>query len=189
MPTGAITGYIDVAQLVLYAFWIFFAGLIYLPASGGQAGGLPARIRPIGIDVVQGFPPMPASRRRSCCRMAATSRHPRSRSTPVIAAKPVAWLGAPLEPTGNPMVDAVGPAAYAERDDTPERTLDGAPKIVAAAHRQRFVRRAEDPDPRGMPVIGADGKVAGTVTELWVDRAEPQIRYLEVEAGRACWCR
>ena len=29
METGAITSYIDVAQVVLYAFWIFFAGLIY----------------------------------------------------------------------------------------------------------------------------------------------------------------
>ncbi len=28
MQTGAITGYIDVAQLALYGFWIFFAGLI-----------------------------------------------------------------------------------------------------------------------------------------------------------------
>ena len=39
----------------------------------------------------------------------------------------------------------------------------------------------DDPDPRGMTVIGADGKVAGTVTDLWVDRSEPQIRYLEVD--------
>ena len=29
MGTGAITQYVDVAQLVLWAFWIFFAGLIY----------------------------------------------------------------------------------------------------------------------------------------------------------------
>ena len=28
-----------------------------------------------------------------------------------------------------------------------------------------------------MPVIGADRKVAGTVTDIWVDRSEPQIRY------------
>ena len=28
MPTGAITSEIDVAQVVLYAFWFFFAGLI-----------------------------------------------------------------------------------------------------------------------------------------------------------------
>ena len=29
MQTGAITQYVDVAQLVLYMFWIFFFGLIY----------------------------------------------------------------------------------------------------------------------------------------------------------------
>ena len=29
MSTGAITHYIDVAQLTLYVFWIFFAGLVY----------------------------------------------------------------------------------------------------------------------------------------------------------------
>ena len=29
MQTGAITGYIDVAQIALYVFWVFFAGLIY----------------------------------------------------------------------------------------------------------------------------------------------------------------
>ena len=29
MGTGAITSYIDVAQIVLYLFWIFFFGLIY----------------------------------------------------------------------------------------------------------------------------------------------------------------
>ena len=35
MHTGAITNYIDVAQLALYAFWIFFAGLVYLPSQRG----------------------------------------------------------------------------------------------------------------------------------------------------------
>jgi photosynthetic reaction center H subunit len=32
-----------------------------------------------------------------------------------------------------------------------------------------------------MTVCGLDGAGAGTVVELWVDRSEPQIRYLEVE--------
>ena len=39
-----------------------------------------------------------------------------------------------------------------------------------------------------MPVIAGDRKVAGKVTDVWVDRAEALIRYLEVEvdgvAGR-----
>ena len=29
MPRGEITGYVDVAQVVLYAFWLFFAGLVF----------------------------------------------------------------------------------------------------------------------------------------------------------------
>ncbi len=29
METMAITQYVDVAQLVLYLFWIFFFGLVY----------------------------------------------------------------------------------------------------------------------------------------------------------------
>jgi photosynthetic reaction center H subunit len=93
------------------------------------------------------------------------------------------WLGAPLEPTRNPLQDAVGPAAYAEREEQPERTLDGHATIVPMRIAIDAFVAPEDPDPRGMLVIGADGKVAGTVTELWVDRSEPQIRYLEAEAG------
>ena len=34
-----------------------------------------------------------------------------------------------------------------------------------------------------MPVIGADGEVGGTVIDLWVDRAEALVRYLEVEVA------
>ena len=40
---------------------------------------------------------------------------------------------------------------------------------------------SHDPDPRGLPVICADGLVGGKVIELWVDRAEVLFRYLEVE--------
>ena len=38
-----------------------------------------------------------------------------------------------------------------------------------------------DRDPRGFTVIGADGVVGGTVRDVWVDRSEVIIRYLEVE--------
>jgi photosynthetic reaction center H subunit len=38
-PTGAITGYVDVAQLALYAFWAFFFGLIlYLRREDRREG-------------------------------------------------------------------------------------------------------------------------------------------------------
>ena len=40
-----------------------------------------------------------------------------------------------------------------------------------------------DPDPRGMSVVGVDGAVAGTVNDIWVDKADRLIRYLSVDIG------
>ena len=73
------------------------------------------------------------------------------------------------------------PRAYAARSDTPDLTLDGAPKIVPLRAAPGFGVAAFDVNPLGMEVVGGDSKVAGTVTDLWVDRSEPQVRYLEVE--------
>ena len=89
--------------------------------------------------------------------------------------------GSPLVPTGNPMIDGVGPASWANRADEPDRTFHGAPKIVPMRLDPTFSVAKGDPDPRGLPVEAADKVTAGTVMELWVDRAEPQVRYYEVQ--------
>ena len=97
-------------------------------------------------------------------------------------AQPVGpYLGAPWQPIGNPMIDAVGPAAYAERADHPDMTIAGLPMIVPMRVAAGFSVAKKDPDPRGMEVYGADRELGGRVVDIWVDRAEPQIRYLEVE--------
>jgi photosynthetic reaction center H subunit len=100
-----------------------------------------------------------------------------------IHARPTApHPGAPLEPTGDPMKDGVGAAAWAtDRADRPDLTHDGRPRIQPMSAQAGWSLEPRDPDPRGMRVVGADGKVAGTVTELWVDLAEPQLRFLAVE--------
>jgi photosynthetic reaction center H subunit len=36
------------------------------------------------------------------------------------------------------------------------------------------------PDPRTMEAVGADGVVGGVVSDVWVDRTEMFVRYLEV---------
>lgn len=91
------------------------------------------------------------------------------------------YNGSPIIPTGNPMVDGVGPAAWADRSDTPDVTYHGAAKIVPMRLDPTFSIAKGDPDPRGMPVVAADKEVAGTVVELWVNRAEPQVSYYEVQ--------
>ncbi len=90
------------------------------------------------------------------------------------------YNGSPLIPTGNPMIDGVGPASWAQRSDTPDRTYHGAVKIVPMRLDPTFFVAKGDPDPRGLPVVAADKAVAGTVEDIWVDRAEPQVRYYEV---------
>ena len=42
---------------------------------------------------------------------------------------------------------------------------------------------SKDADPRGKSVYGCDGKVGGTVVDLWFDRAEPHFRYAELSVG------
>lgn len=97
-------------------------------------------------------------------------------------AKPVesGW-GAPLEPVGNPLTSGLGPGAWADRADRPDLTIKGAHRIVPMRVATDFHVAHEDPDPRGHEVKGMDGEVGGKVVELWVDRSEPCLRYLEME--------
>jgi photosynthetic reaction center H subunit len=89
--------------------------------------------------------------------------------------------GAPIQPSGDPMTSGLGPSAWANRADHPDLTVHGEPRVVPMRVAQNFYVEPRDPDPRGMTVVGADGMVAGTVVDLWVDRAEPSVRYYEVE--------
>jgi photosynthetic reaction center H subunit len=57
----------------------------------------------------------------------------------------------------------------------------GGPKIVPLRVATDFSIAKGDADPRGMSVTGADGVVAGAVSDVWVDKAEVMIRYLEVK--------
>jgi photosynthetic reaction center H subunit len=185
MNTGAVTGYFDVAQIVLYAFWIFFAGLIIYLRREDKREGYPLESDRSGGRInVQGFPAMPPAK---SFRLADGSvvKAPRIETDlrPIMAKPMGGYLGAPLLPSGDPMLDAVGPAAHAQRANIPDHTIDGQPMIVPLRVAPGFTVAANDPDPRGMPVLGADRVAGGTVRDLWVDRAEPQIRYLEVDTG------
>jgi photosynthetic reaction center H subunit len=181
MKTGAVTGYIDVAQIALYAFWIFFAGLIIYLRREDKREGYPLESDRSSRVRVQGFPAMPAPKTFKLAN-GGTVLAPRSeRDARLIMAQPLGFYpGAPWQPTGNPMLDAVGPAAYAQRADHPDLTIAGLPMIVPLRAAAGFSVAGEDPDPRGMEVYGADRELGGIVHDIWVDRAEPQIRYLEV---------
>jgi photosynthetic reaction center H subunit len=184
MPKGAITEYIDVAQLVLYAFWIFFAGLIFYLRREDKREGYPLVYDGPQNRPYLNFPPIPEPK-TYLLHDGSTVMAPRPDHEPVpLEAVPTAaWQGAPLTPVGDPMLAAVGPGAYAIRANVADRTYEGLLKIVPLRTALDLVLVDRDPDPRGMTVVGADRVAAGIVSDVWVDRSEVIVRYLEINLG------
>ena len=181
MPTGAITGYIDVAQLALYAFWLFFAALVFYLLRENKREGYPCVSDRANV-VVQGFPKAPPPKTFLLANGPAIQA-PRAEPPEALNAVPSArFPGAPFQPIGNPMLSGMGPGAYAQRLDMHDHTYDdGLPKIVPLRAAPAFFLAWEDPDVIGYDVLGLDGARAGKVVDVWIDRSEVVIRYLEVE--------
>ena len=183
LPRGEITGYIDVAQVTLYAFWIFFAGLVFWLRREDRREGYPLEAEVYGRlktpDPV--LIPRPKAFHLS---NGETKYAPRANivyDTDVASAKREPWPGAPYDPTGNPLKDRVGPGSWVARDDHHDQTWDGQNRIVPLRVAEHFVVHEDGPNPIGMTVFGVDRQPAGTVSDLWVDRGESLIRYYEVE--------
>ena len=187
MIRGAITSNIDVAQVVLYAFFIFFAGLIFYLRREDRREGYPLESDATGKIGDRGFLliPEPKTFLRSHGEPVLAPNFVHDTRT-INAAKVAPWPGAPLEPTGDPLLAGVGPGSYAERADVPEKTHDGRDLIVPLRVATTFFVPSEDGDPIGLPVVGADGVTAGAVKDLWVDRGESVLRFYEVDvAGKS----
>lgn len=185
--TGAITSYIDVAQVALYLFFGFFAALLYYLHREDKREGYPLENERSPYVQVRGWPNIPKPKKFNMpdgSVVHAPRAEPRD-LRPVNARPFDRFPGAPLVPLGDPMADGVGPASYAERMDIPDATAHGTPKIVPLRQAEGYYLDSRDPNPVGMTVRGADGLAAGIVRDVWVDRAEYLIRYFEVEVGDA----
>ena len=184
MGTGAITQYVDVAQLVLYAFWIFFAGLVYYLVRENHREGYPMDSGRDGGPLVTGWPvPPPKVFKTEHGDVTVPIREKDARPlalTPVYGSN-----SAPLEPTGDPLVDGVGPAAWTPRADTPDVNGEGRVRIQPLRVLADYDLSTKDTNPRGLQVIDPQGEVAGTVSDAWVDVADMLVRYLEVDVDTA----
>jgi len=184
MEIGAITGYIDVAQLVLYAFWGFFAALIIYLHRENKREGYPMESEIADGTEISGFPAAPGPKTFRLLDGTSVTVPRKEPAAEINAVRLGPGFGSPLEPSGDPLRDGVGPAAYSARADHPDRTFDGRPKIVPLRSDPSFSLAARDPDPRGFTAVGADGVAAGTVSDVWIDRSDPLLRYFEVEIER-----
>ena len=176
-------GQFDVTELILDIFVLFFIGLIlYLRREDRRegypledeitgrlegSGGLFFAARPKTFQLGNGQAPL--------------FKPDNLRDSPELTARRTSRApGSPLEPTGDPMKAGVGPGAFAERSRQAERMFHGGAKIVPLRSAPGFTVDAKTADPRGMKVVGADRVVGGVVSDVWVDRSEVMIRYLEV---------
>lgn len=185
MGFGAITQYVDVAQLVLYAFWVFFFGLIYYLQRESHREGYPMETDGHSRGIIKGWP-TPSPKTYKLANGSEVTVPNDKKSPQTLNAEPNhRFIGAPLVPTGNALLAGVGPGAYADRADVPDLDEHGHAKIVPLRGASGFGISHKDHDPRGMPVIGADGQVGGVVKDLWVDRMEMMFRYIEVEVPGA----
>ena len=177
-----LTSHIDLTLVLLYVFWIFFAGLIYYLHRESKREGYP--LVPDGFKMGRETPSVDPVGPKTFLLQGGQSftlkgGRPDTRE---LNLKPAAnFPGAPFEPTGEAMLDGVGPAAYAMRGDHPDLTYENEPKIVPLRSSGDFYLEKRDADPRGMPVVGADGNVGGTIVDCWFDKSEYIMRYYEVE--------
>jgi photosynthetic reaction center H subunit len=180
MKLGQITSYIDVAQVTLYVFWVFLFGLLFYLRREDRREGYPLFSEPSNTYKDQGFLYIPPPK---VFRLAngGTVQVPTGKTDDRIlkAEKIAVWPGAPLDPTGDAMLAEVGPGSYAERANVADVTADGRARIVPLRVATDYAVEARDGDPRGYRLVGGDKGSAGTITDVWVDRSEQIIRYLE----------
>ena len=182
MPRGEITGYIDVAQITLYAFWIFFAGLVFWLRREDRREGYPLEAEAYGR--LKNPDPVLIPREKTFNLLSGETKHAPARNTAfernVPSRKLEPWPGAPYVRTETDLTAGVGPGSWVTRDDVHDHTWDGQHRLVPLRKADTFVVHEDGPNPIGLPVMGADRQVAGTVADLWVDRGESLVRYYEV---------
>lgn len=184
MGTGAITQYIDVAQVVVYLFLLFFVGLVIYLTLESKREGFPLETERFGKvrreDGILGMPKM----KKFVTEFGETYYAPLASppDTEQLSAAPIhPWNGAPITPIGNPLLAGVGPGSYANRADHVDYDLEGHARIRPLRKLHDFAIAKQDIDPIGLSVIGADGYKAGVVKDVWVDHMEMLIRYLELD--------
>ena len=183
----------DLAAIAIWGFWLFFALLIYYLQTENMREGYPLETEDGEAAPNQGPFPVPAPKTikmpfgRPDVVVPSAENEAKHRREDLAMARTAVSEGFPHAPTGDPMLDGVGPASWAPRRDLVELDGNRHPKIQPmAAHEAFFVSAGRDP--RGMPVVCNDDRVVGHVADLWIDMPEQLVRYLEIEleAGGRC---
>jgi photosynthetic reaction center H subunit len=184
MIRGAL-GHMDVAQLMIWTFWLFFAGLVFWLRKEDRREGYPLESEGVPqFNKDRGFLliPRPKTFRLANGDVIQAPRFEEPQ-TPYSAEKVEPWPGAPIAPKGDPLKANVGPGAYNIRPDKPYNALDGQDLVQPLRKAKHFALSPEGGNPIGLPVVGNDNNVGGKIKDVWVDISESVVRYYEVELG------
>ena len=182
MSNVILVGGLDIAELAFYVFFLFFLCLVWYLNRESRREGYPLEhdiSGYVGNDVGRlDFSEKKTFQLPHGLGISVPENIPRDAMPTNVL--PRAYSGTPLDVIGEPLGSGVGPGSYALRADRPDLDMAGRARIVPMATAEHINVVANDIDPRGLPVYGLDHAVAGTVRDLWVDRAEHVIRYLDV---------
>ncbi|SMY07050.1 photosynthetic reaction center subunit H [Flavimaricola marinus] len=183
MVGNTFFGDFDLASAAIWMFWIFFAGLVYYLQTENMREGYPLVDDDGDASANQGPFPVPGDKTFTLPHGRGELTVPsgqRGDRADLALARTSVSNGAPYVPTGNPMVDGVGPAAWAPRRDVPELDGHGHAKIRPMSTLPDF-RHSAGRDPRGKAVVAGDGEVMGRITDMWVDVPESMVRFLSMD--------
>lgn len=176
-------GNFDLASAAIWLFWLFFAGLVFYLQTENMREGYELEDDDGNVAPNQGPFPLPSDKTfklphgRGELTVPSGARGDRDK---LALARTSEAAGSPFVPTGDPMLDGVGPASWAPRRDVPELDGHGHVKIRPMTSLDDFAHSAGR-DPRGKPVMSGDGEVVGRVTDMWVDVPEAMVRYLTLD--------
>ena len=179
---GSITQQIDLVEVLLVAFLLFFFGLVlYLQRESKREGyPLEEEIPTLGHGIV-GYPNAPPPKTYKLMD-GRTSTVPQEYERRALDARPREFhTGAALYPIGDPLLAGIGPGSYTLRRDKPWQVIDGSNALEPLRVATEYVCRDPDMDPRGRRVLGLDYVEAGTCVDIWIDKDSKILRYLEVE--------
>ncbi|KQB15274.1 photosynthetic reaction center subunit H [Rhodobacter capsulatus] len=177
-------GDFDLASLAIWSFWAFLAYLIYYLQTENMREGYPLENDDGLPSANQGPFPVPSPKTFELADgrkivVPSVENEEAHRRTDLALERTSVNEGYPFRPTGNPMLDGVGPASWVPRRDEPEVDAHGHNKIQPMRKTEMTVSAGRDP--RGMPVQAGDTEVVGKIVDMWVDIPEQLVRYLEVE--------
>lgn len=176
-------GDFDLASAAIWGFWIFFAGLVIYLQTENMREGYPLVDDDGEPSSGPGIFPTPKDKtfelRDGRGSISVPSEQVAERAN-LAMAQTSDSAGSPYVPTGNAMVDGVGPASWAARKDHAELDAHGHAKIRPMKDLPDF-KVSAGRDPRRLAVMGGDGEIVGRATDMWIDVPEQMVRYISVD--------